>query len=48
MAETNRVTFSPRSEEFAAAGRHLLGPGAKRLSRNLAREILVPLLQEAD
>ena len=46
--DLNRVTFSPRSEEFAADGRHLLGPGAKRLSRNLAREILVPLLQEAN
>ena len=46
--DLNRVTFSPRSEEFAADGRHLLGSGARRLSRSLAREILVPLLQEAD
>ena len=44
--DLNRVFFSPRSEEFAADGRHLLAPGARRLSRNLAREILVPLLQE--
>ena len=46
--DLNRVTFSPRSEEFAADGRHLLDPGARRLSRNIAREILVPLLQEAN
>lgn len=46
--DLNRVAFSPRSEEFAADGRHLLGPGARRLSRNLAREILAPLLQETN
>ena len=45
--DLNRVTFSPRSEEFAADGRHLLGPGAKRLSRNIAREILLPLLKRS-
>ncbi len=44
--DLNRVAFSPRPEEFAADGRHLLGPGARRLSRNLAQEILVPLLRE--
>ena len=44
--DLNEVDFSPQSEEFAADGRHLLASGARRLSRELARDILAPLLYE--